>query len=141
MAARKTSTTRKASAKRGSGATRIERLTQELPPTLVEFRKRMQKQLSALEKQIERARTDARRQAARLLRNASHQLGKLEAQGENAFTRLGESARKELIRLLRQLETAITPAGKAKKAVRRTRTAVKKTVEAAPDVATKAIDS
>jgi hypothetical protein len=142
MAARKKSTTRKASVKRGgSAATRIERLTQDLPPTLVEFSKRVQKQLSALEKQIERARTDARRRAARLLRQASHQLGRLEAQGENAFARLGESARKELIRLLRQLENAITPTGNAKKVVRRAKAGVKKAADSASDAASKLLDS
>lgn len=119
MAARKKSTTRKASARRtGGAAARLGRFAEDLPPTLREFSKQVQKRLSLLEKQIAQAQVDARKRAAKLLRIASHQLGRLEAQGEGAFGRLTDPARKELIRLLNQLEKAIAPAGTSKKPVR-----------------------
>lgn len=138
MAARKKSTTRKAARKGASAAARFERLTEDLPPTLREFSKQVQKRLGALEKQIEQAQVDARRRAAKLLRTASHQLGRLEALGEGAFGRLTGPARKELIRLLNQLEKAIAPAGKAKKAARSVKPRVKKAVESAAAAASAA---
>lgn len=117
MAARKKSTTKKSAKARGAtAAARLNRLAQDLPPTLRDFQKRVQSQLTRLEKEVTRAQTDARRQAARLLRQASHQLGRLEAEGEGAWRRLTENARKELLRLLRRLEAAVEPGGIAKRA-------------------------
>jgi len=117
MAARKKSTARKSAKGRAAkAASRFDRITQDLPPTLRDFQKRVQTQLTRLEKEVTRAQLDARRQAARLLRQASHQLGRLEAQGEGAWQRLTENARKELLRLLRRLESAVEPGGVAKRA-------------------------
>jgi ABC-type transporter Mla subunit MlaD len=117
MAARKKSTAKKSvrgTAKKA--ASRLDRLTQDLPPTLRDFQARVQKQLNALEKEIERRQTATRKQAAHLLRQASHQLGRLEAEGESAWARLTEGARKELLRLLHRLEAAIAPNGAKKRA-------------------------
>ncbi len=90
----------------------------ELPPTLQAYSKQVQKRLAALEKEIERAQTEARRRAARLLRKASHELGRLEAGGEQGWRKLAGDAQKQAIKLLAQLEKAIAPAGVRKKVVR-----------------------
>jgi len=104
MAARK-KTTRKAN--RASARSALPRL--ELPRNLQDFRKRIETQLNALERDVARARTETRRRAARLLREASHQLGLLEAKGETGWRQLAESYRKELVRLLERIERALVP--------------------------------
>ena len=104
MAARK-KTTRKAN--RASARSALPRL--ELPRNLQDFRKRIETQLNALERDVARARTETRRRAARLLREASHQLGRLEAKGETGWRQLAESYRKELVRLLERIERALVP--------------------------------
>jgi hypothetical protein len=103
----------------------------ELPPTLQAYSKQVQKRLAALEKEIERARTEARRRAARLLRNASHELGRLEAGGEQGWRKLAGDAQKQALKLLAQLEKAIAPAGARKKVARSAKKAVKETSAAA----------
>jgi hypothetical protein len=111
MAARK-KTTRKATRASVRGA--LPRL--ELPRNLQEFRKRIETQLNALERDVSRARTETRRRAARLIREASHQLGRLEARGETGWRQLAESYRKELVRLLERLERALAPKSAARSA-------------------------
>jgi archaellum component FlaC len=131
MAAR-TKTTAK---KRGSRTTKgkapvspLNRLTKDLPPTLREFSRQVQGRLNRLEREIDRVQASYRKQIAHLIRVASHRLGQLEAEGEGQWRRLAEPARKEAIRLLSQLEKAISPQTKqAKKVVRE----VKKGVEQA----------
>ena len=115
MAAKK-GTARKAAKKIAGGAKK--RAGFELPPTLQAYSKQVQKRLAALEKEIERARTEARRRAARLLRNASRELGRLEAGGEQGWRKLAGDAQKQALRLLAQLEKAIAPPTPRKKAAR-----------------------
>jgi len=103
----------------------------ELPPTLQAYSKQVQKRLAALEKEIERAQVEARRSAARLLRKASHELGRLEAGGEKGWHKLASDAQKQALKLLSQLEKAIAPAGAHKKAARSVKRAVKPTTSAA----------
>jgi hypothetical protein len=128
VAARKT--TRKARArKRTTGkktprkaARALRQLEADLPPTLREFSQRVRRGLVRLEKIIERERQGARRRAARLLREASHRLGELEARGEREWRTQSRRARTAAVRLLRQLERAIEPrpaAGRKKKAAGR----------------------
>ena len=126
MAARKKSTrktTRATSARRA-----LRRL--ELPRNLQEFRKRIETQLNALERDTARARTETRRRAARLIREASRQLGRLEAKGETGWRQLAESYRKELVRLLERIERALAPKGAAR-AARKTGARVKKAAASA----------
>jgi hypothetical protein len=126
MAARKKSTrkaTRAASARRA--LTRL-----ELPRNLQEFRKRIEAQLNALERDTARARTETRRRAARLIREASRQLGRLEAKGETGWRQLAESYRKELVRLLERIERALAPKG-ASRTVRKSGARVKKAAASA----------
>jgi hypothetical protein len=102
-AARKTARAKK------SNTSALARLQQELPPTLRDFSRRMSRGLSDLEKRIEREGRVARRQGARILRQASHRLGQLEAQGEREWRKQSLRTRHAAVRLLRQLERSIEP--------------------------------
>jgi hypothetical protein len=95
MTARKKTATRKKTTRRKTTArTALARLEAEMPKSLREFRGRVSKQLGQLEKDIERAGIQTRRRAAKLIREASHQLGRLEAKGEPGFrpSRAGRGA-------------------------------------------------
>jgi hypothetical protein len=146
MAAVKKSTIKKA-AKKASGKARakgsaLSRI--ELPPTLQAYQKQVQKRLGVLEKEIERAQLEARKQAARLLRNASRELGRIEAGGEQGWRKLAADAQKQALRLLSQLEKAIAPsttrkvAARTKKAAAHGSTAMKSGATAVKDAAAKA---
>ena len=74
--------------------------------------------LARLEQEIQRAQANPRREAARLLREASHALGRWETEGERQWRRLAGPARREALRLLHRLEAALE-APKRRKAVRR----------------------
>jgi len=91
------------------GVARVERLSENLPSTLDEYSSRMHKQLTLLEREVERAEARARREIARVLRQASHRLGRFEAEGEKQWNRLTAQARREALSLLRQLEKRLTP--------------------------------
>ncbi len=97
---------RKARTRRSATLTQLEH---ELPPTLREYAKRVRRRLNQLEKQIEKAQVQARRRGARLLREASHELGKLHVGGEAGWRRLATSYRRELVALLRRLEKGVAP--------------------------------
>jgi hypothetical protein len=124
MASVKKAKSGKTAKKISRGATGLSRL--ELPPTLKAYQQRVQKQLALLEKEIDRAQTEARRQAARLLRNASRELGRLEAHGEQGWRKLAGDAQKQALRLLAQLEKAIEPAARRKKPARAAKKATKR---------------
>jgi hypothetical protein len=113
----------------------IARIEGELPPTLAQFSRRIRVGLGDLEKRLERAGAVYRRRGTRLLREASHQLGRFEAEGELRWRRLTARARREASQLLHRLERELGPparaarkAGKARraKAVRRARKAARK---------------
>ena len=131
MAARTKTTAKKRVSRARKGKVSVsplDRLTKDLPPTLREFSRQVQGRLNRLEREIDRVQASYRKQIAHLIRVASHRLGQLEAQGEGQWRRLAEPARKEVIRLLSQLEKAISPPTRqAKKVVRE----VKKGVEQA----------
>ena len=63
--------------------------------------------LTRLEKQVETAQRDARRRWTRLLRDASHELGRLEAQGERAWRKRTAKARRDAVKALQRMEKAI----------------------------------
>jgi len=75
----------------------------------------MRRGLVQLEKRIEKDGRDARRRAARVLREASHRLGQFEAQGEREWRRQSLRARRATVQLLRQLEKAIQPPPKVRR--------------------------
>jgi hypothetical protein len=99
-AARKTA--RRKTAGRQTGAA-LARLEQELPTNLRDFSRRVRRGLRGLEKEI----GSARREAARLLRDASHALGRFEAEGDRRWRKLAAPPRREALRLLRRLERAL----------------------------------
>ncbi len=138
--ARKKSTAKKATRKKTAARTAspgarakaaLNRLQKELPPTLRDFSKNLRSNLSKLEKEIDKASSKYRRQAVRLLREGSHRLGSLEAQGEKGWRKLNTRARKELSSVVRRLQRAVEPAAARKKTARKK--AARK-AEAAPQV-------
>jgi len=121
MAARRKKTARKAG--RGKTAAQqaeaaLARLEQDLPDNLKDFSRRVRRGLAELEREIERAQANPRREAARLLREASHALGRLEADGERRWRKLAGPARREALRLLHRLE-GVLAAPKRRKARRK----------------------
>ena len=136
MAARKKTTRKATRAASARGA--LPRL--EFPRNLQEFRKRIETQLNALERDAARARTETRRRAARLIREASRQLGRLEAKGETGWRQLAESYRKELVRLLERIERALAPKAPTR-AVRKTGARVKKAASSAARAAQESVAS
>lgn len=117
MAAR--SAKKRGSARRKSVARSLDRLERQLPSTLREFAGELRKRLDRLERDAARAQIEARRRAARLLREASHQLGRLEVGGETAWRKLGASYQKDLIALLKRLEKALAPPARARRPARK----------------------
>ena len=110
--------------RRRVATTRLARLEGQLPPTLREFASVLRKRLDNLERDVTKAQLEARRRAARLLREASHQLGRLEVAGEAGWRKLGASYQKDLVALLKRLEKALVPSAarkpaRKKKAARR----------------------
>lgn len=129
---RKKATRRKAGLGGGLGAA-LERL--ELPPTFQDYARQVRARLDRLERELARASVDVRRRAARLLREASHQLGRLEAEGEAGWRRLTAPYRRQLVELLRRLEKALAPKAArrpsaARKATRRVTRALRDTAAA-----------
>jgi hypothetical protein len=133
-AARKKATRRKATptGRLGIGAA-LGRI--ELPPTLRDYARQVRSRLDGLERQLTRASVDVRRRTARLLREASHQLGRLEAEGEAGWRRLATPYRRQLVDLLRRLEKAVAPqkaraSSAARKATQRVTKAMRDTATA-----------
>ncbi len=87
----------------------LARLEGQLPPTLREYAGELRKRLDRLERDVTKAQIEARRRAAKLLREASHQLGRLEVAGEAGWRKLGASYQKELVALLKRIEKAVAP--------------------------------
>jgi hypothetical protein len=121
MAARKKTT---AKGTRGRPARQtLAKLESELPRTLAEFSKRVRKELTGLEVRVEKAAAPTRREIARVLRQASHALGRYEAEGEKQWKRLTGQARREALSVLRRLEKAVAP---PRRRVARKKTALRK---------------
>ena len=91
---------------------RARRRDDKLPASLREYTRELRSLISQLEKQLGKARAHVRRDAARLIRNATYRLGELEACGEAAWQRLTKPYREDAVRLLTRLERAVaaTPA-------------------------------
>ena len=105
-------TTRKKSAKKKStrkkAATRrkVDLVGTELPKSLKAFARQFRRDLTAVEKQIETATKDARRGLARVVRDASHQLGTLEARGQREWRALSKNAKRDVERIAKRLRKA-----------------------------------
>lgn len=118
MAAR---TTKKRASKRRRTPSAFERIEGQLPPTLREYAGDLRKRLDRLERDLAKARLEARKRAARLLREASHQLGRLEVGGEAAWRKLGAAYQRDLVALLKRIEKALAPPAKRRPAARKKR--------------------
>lgn len=81
----------------------------EFPQSLDQFSRQIRKNLSSLEKQINRAGKEYRRGTVSLLRDVSHQLGHFEALGERRWKTLTNNARSDVAKLLRRLEKVVEP--------------------------------
>ena len=103
----------------------------ELPPTLRDYADQVRHRLDGLEREVTRTSTDVRRRAARLIREASHQLGRLEAKGEAGWSRLTRPYRRQLVDLLGRLEKAVAPQPARKKVSRKTVRRVRQAMEEA----------
>jgi hypothetical protein len=101
---------------------------------LRDFRKQVAKQLNQLEREVEKAARPARRRAVKLLREASRELGRLEAHGERGWRQLAAPYRKELAGLVKRIEKAVAPkrAPRKKSGTRKTSGARKKVAAKAP---------
>jgi hypothetical protein len=131
MAARKTSARRRPARRAATRFTGPLGFEFELPPTLRDYATQLRRRLDQLESELARAQADVRRGAARLLREASQQLGKLEARGEAGWRGLAAPYRRELASLLRRLEQTLAPAQVRSKRPRR-KAAPKSAVPPAP---------
>ena len=100
---------------------RLARLQEDLPLTLGQFSKHMQTRLRRLERRLGRAESPYLRRWVGLLREASHQLGHLEAAGEKRFRRLTTQARRDARKLLRRLDKALEPSPRTRTARSRSR--------------------
>lgn len=107
MVARKKKSVRKTVSQQAAKALR--RVEAELPKSLREYGARVRRHLGRLEREIERAQTRTRKQAARLLRDASHTLGGLEARGETQWRKLTAPYRRQALQVLRRLEKQVAP--------------------------------
>jgi hypothetical protein len=110
MAARKARGKKKGASKGkglASGRQALARLEADL--RLGEFQRRVRGGLARLERQIQSAQQDARKRGTRLLRDVSHQLGRIEAEGEKRWRKQTARARQEALKVLRKLEKALGP--------------------------------
>jgi hypothetical protein len=104
-------TTRKKAAKK-TGRKKIGRIAasdllgEELPNSLKALSHQLQRDLNAIEKQIETAGKETRRSLTRVVRDASHHLGTLEARGQKEWRKMSTRARGEVERTLKRVKRA-----------------------------------
>lgn len=107
MATKKKKTAKRKPAAKGA----LARIEAELPKTLRGYVREVEKYLNHLEKDIEKAGATARKRSAKLLRDASRQLGAVEQKGEANLRRY----RSEAAKLIHKLEKNVAPPKRAKK--------------------------
>jgi hypothetical protein len=100
-AARKT--TRKKTTRRRAA----DLLGERLPASVSALTKELRADLNAIEKEIQTAGKDARRGLTRVMRDASHQLGVLEARGQKGWRTMSRKARGEVERIVKRVRQAI----------------------------------
>jgi hypothetical protein len=111
-AVRKKTVSRKAPRKKavkkktGGGRSGSELVGIELPKSLKAFGGQLRRDLTAIEKQIEIAGKDTRRSLARIVRDASHQLGALEARGEREWRSRSSAAQRDIERIVKRVRKA-----------------------------------
>lgn len=111
-AAKKKGTRKKASRKKTSkkkgGKKKAARslVGSELPKSLSAFSRQLKRDLNSIEKEIEDAGRGTRRSLARILRDASSQLGRLEARGQKEWRSLSKKAQREVDNIVRRVKKA-----------------------------------
>jgi predicted transcriptional regulator len=107
-AARKNSAKKKADKKKASRKKRRSARTfaDDLPKSLKELSRRLQRDINALEKKILTAQKDTRKKLTRTLRDASHKLGDLEARGQKEWRAMSKKARAEVDRTVKRVRRA-----------------------------------
>ena len=104
-------TTRKKAAKK-TGRKKIGRIAasdllgEELPNSLKALSRQLRRDLNAIEKQIETAGKETRRSLTRVVRDASHHLGTLEARGQKEWRKMSTRARSEVESTLERVKRA-----------------------------------
>jgi len=78
----------------------------ELPNSLKALSRQLRRDLNAIEKQIETAGKETRRSLTRVVRDASHHLGTLEARGQKEWRKMSTRARGEVERTLKRVKRA-----------------------------------
>ena len=78
----------------------------ELPKSLKALSLQLRRDLNAIEKQIETAGKETRRSLTRVVRDASHHLGTLEARGQKEWRKMSTRARGEVERTLKRVKRA-----------------------------------
>lgn len=81
-------------------------LGEELPKSLKALSTQLRRDLNAIEKQIESAGADTRRSLTRVVRDASHHLGVLEARGQQEWRKMSRRARSEVERTIKRVRAA-----------------------------------
>jgi hypothetical protein len=112
---RKKSTAKKTTGKKAAkktGRKKIGRIAasdllgEELPNSLKALSRQLRRDLNAIEKQIETAGKETRRSLTRVVRDASHHLGALEARGQKEWREMSTRARSEVERTLERVRRA-----------------------------------
>lgn len=101
-AAKKKTARKKKSARRAA----VDLVGNELPKSLKAFGRQIRRDLNAIEKQIEICGKDTRRSLARIVRDASHQLGTLEARGEREWRALSRNSKRDVEGVVRRVRKA-----------------------------------
>jgi hypothetical protein len=78
----------------------------ELPKSLKALSLQLRRDLNAIEKQIETAGKETRRSLTRVVRDASHHLGGLEARGQKEWRKMSTRARSEVESTLERVKRA-----------------------------------
>jgi hypothetical protein len=113
--ARKKATTKKTTRKKAAKKTARKKIGRiaasdvlgaELPKSLKALSRQLRRDLNAIEKQIETARKETRRSLTRVVRDASHHLGTLEARGQKEWRKMSSRARLEVERTLERVKRA-----------------------------------
>jgi hypothetical protein len=116
-----------ATRKRKKAATgAVARLEKELPKTLREYSRNVRKELTRIERDVEKVTAVTRKRGIKLFREASYELGSLEQQGEKAWQRLTTPYRRKAVSLLQQLEKAVAPPARRRKKAAKKKVAKKK---------------
>ena len=104
-------TTRKKAARKPSRGKAVRKkaadlLGEELPKSLKALSRQVRRDLNAIEKQIETARAGTRRSLTGVVRDASHQLGALEARGQKEWRAMSARARNKVERTVKRARRA-----------------------------------